>query len=165
MMQGLMRSSGLIILSGWGRKTGKIRLPFLTKVTGRSARTVRLRGSAFISGLASCLETRISFILLMLRCQHHSISSGPLLSNIDRNWTRECDFKRFGGRCRLLFEYHPPGRIRLKSDAMVNKNKSNRRPQRSRRVWARTARRLSLKRSLVKASSRRRRRSGLSLSQ
>jgi len=34
---------------------------------------------------------------------------GPLLSNIDRNWTRECDFKRFGGRCRLLFEYHPPG--------------------------------------------------------
>jgi len=31
-----------------------------------------------------------------------------LLSNINRNRTRECDFKRFGGRRRLLFEYHPP---------------------------------------------------------
>ena len=91
--------------------------------------------------------------------------SETLLSNIDRNRTRECYFKRFGGRRRLLFEYHPPGGIRLKSHAMVNKNKSNRRPQRSRRVWARTVRRLSVKRNLVKASSGRRRRSGLSLSQ
>jgi hypothetical protein len=31
----------------------------------------------------------------------------PLLSKIDRNRTRECEFKRFGGRCRLLFENHP----------------------------------------------------------
>ena len=30
-----------------------------------------------------------------------------MLSNIDRNWTRECEFKRFGGRRRLLFQNHP----------------------------------------------------------